>query len=220
MEDVVHEAVEDLHTTIEVAKAEAAKKAALQEEGAEEEEEEESPTKAELAQELLTKIDEGMANNNGKIEEIYITKFIRERLLSSPSQNQGFVLDNYPDSYARAAALFGHSGDAEDGPDPGANERTDESTEAGDFDPRIIPGKLTLIVGESFSEPSNKSFPSRNVLILLFLSGRTFFCLYCDFVEHVLITYEGYTIWDPKKILKIFQISSSFWKRMRTFCDR
>lgn len=72
------------------------------EEGQEEEEEEEElPDLSEI-----DAINDQLENNNGRLDDQFIIKFFKERLLSKPCQNQGFILDGFPKTIDQAKTLF------------------------------------------------------------------------------------------------------------------
>lgn len=56
--------------------------------------------------ETLEAIRETMENNNGRVDDIYVIKFFREKLKSMPCQNQGFLLDGFPKTMEQAKELF------------------------------------------------------------------------------------------------------------------
>ncbi|RUS85279.1 hypothetical protein EGW08_006980 [Elysia chlorotica] len=72
----------------------------------EEDTEEEEDNGAQEAQELLDQINESKENNNDRIEDQFIIRFLRDRLKAMPCQNQGFILDGYPKTIAQAKDLF------------------------------------------------------------------------------------------------------------------
>ena len=55
--------------------------------------------------ELLEAINENR-EENGRIGDQYVTRFLREKLQSKPCQNQGFMLDGYPKTLEQARELF------------------------------------------------------------------------------------------------------------------
>lgn len=42
----------------------------------------------------------------GRLENQYVIRFYKQRLLSKPCQNQGFILDGFPKSEDQAKELF------------------------------------------------------------------------------------------------------------------
>jgi adenylate kinase family enzyme len=147
VKDVVEEALEALHATVQAAKVQALKHVSLAEQETEEEEKE-GLSEGEVAQELLSKIEEGMARGQAQVEEMYVIQFLREKLLSSVCQNQGFVLDNFPDTYARARDLFINTTDSREGHNGNAvrQEEGDEELAAkGDFSSKTIPGQTSTL---------------------------------------------------------------------------
>ncbi|XP_037359833.1 adenylate kinase 7 isoform X1 [Talpa occidentalis] len=103
LKDVVTEAIARLEAIVAPKEGE--------EEEVEEEEEEEN---VEDAQELLEGIKESMEQNSGRLEDQYITRFMKEKLKSMPCRNQGYVLDGYPKTYDQAKDLFNQEDEEEE----------------------------------------------------------------------------------------------------------
>ena len=74
---------------------------------ADSEEQEEDDGKAQDAQELLDAINESKEQNNGRIDDQHVISFFRDKLLSMPCQNQGFIIDGFPKNMEQAKILFG-----------------------------------------------------------------------------------------------------------------
>ncbi|XP_041273912.1 adenylate kinase 7 [Onychostruthus taczanowskii] len=72
----------------------------------EEEEEEEEGENVEAAKELLDAIKENMQQNKGHLGEEYLIKLMKDKLMSMPCRNQGYVLDGFPETYEQAVDLF------------------------------------------------------------------------------------------------------------------
>ncbi|XP_071972164.1 adenylate kinase 7 [Engystomops pustulosus] len=70
------------------------------------EEEEEGEEGPETWQELLDSVKENMEQNGGRLDDVYVIRFMKEKLKSMPCQNQGYVLDGYPKTYEQAKELF------------------------------------------------------------------------------------------------------------------
>jgi adenylate kinase len=70
----------------------------------EEDDEEEQEDLIDLSE--LDTINEQMEQNNGRIDDQYVIRFVKERLLSKPCQNQGFILDGFPKTKDQAQAIF------------------------------------------------------------------------------------------------------------------
>lgn len=66
------------------------------------------------AQDFLEALRENMLQNEGRLEDSYLVRLYKEKLSSPPCQNQGFVLDGFPKTFAQAVQLFGVE-DEEDG---------------------------------------------------------------------------------------------------------
>ncbi|WAR18490.1 KAD7-like protein [Mya arenaria] len=114
LKDVIDEAMENLTTTARRADSE---------------DQEEDEGKAQDAQELLDTINEGMKENNNRVEDQYVLRFMRDKLLSMPCQNQGFILDGFPKTMDQAKELF----QAEDDDEP------EEAAKGGSFNKLIMP---------------------------------------------------------------------------------
>jgi adenylate kinase len=70
------------------------------------EDQEEDDGKAAEDSELLDAINENREENNGRIGDQYVIRFLKEKLCSKPCQNQGFILDGYPKTTEQAKELF------------------------------------------------------------------------------------------------------------------
>ncbi|XP_067894716.1 adenylate kinase 7 isoform X2 [Heterodontus francisci] len=77
------------------------------EEAEEGEEEEVDEMGVRDAQELLDQIRENMDQNGGHLDDMYVIRFMKEKLTSMPCQNQGFILDGFPKTYLQTKDLFG-----------------------------------------------------------------------------------------------------------------
>uniref|UniRef100_A0A8C3N9R1 Uncharacterized protein n=1 Tax=Geospiza parvula TaxID=87175 RepID=A0A8C3N9R1_GEOPR len=71
-----------------------------------EEEEEEEGENVEEAKEFLDAIKQNMQQNKGSLGDEYIIKIMKDKLMSMPCRNQGYVLDGYPETYEEAMDLF------------------------------------------------------------------------------------------------------------------
>ncbi|XP_037995341.1 adenylate kinase 7 isoform X3 [Motacilla alba alba] len=71
-----------------------------------EEEEEEEGENVEAAKELLDAIKENMQQNKGCLGDEYLIKIMKDKLMSMPCRNQGYVLDGFPETYEQAMDLF------------------------------------------------------------------------------------------------------------------
>ncbi|XP_055011408.1 adenylate kinase 7 [Boleophthalmus pectinirostris] len=58
------------------------------------------------AQELLNSLTESMEQNEGFLEEHLLLKVMRDKLMTKPCQNQGFVLDGFPKTYDQVKELY------------------------------------------------------------------------------------------------------------------
>lgn len=101
VKDVVTQAIDQMNKAAKRAETEADKPGGDDDGEEEEEEEEELPDLSELEA-----INDQMENNSGRLDDQYVMKFFKERLLSKPCQNQGFILDGFPKTREHAQSLF------------------------------------------------------------------------------------------------------------------
>ncbi|XP_065882861.1 adenylate kinase 7-like [Dysidea avara] len=80
----------------------------------EDDDNEESDDQAQAAQEMLELFKEDKDQNSGRLSDQYIIQFYKERLLSMPCQNQGFILDGFPKTYEQAKELFAPQEEVDD----------------------------------------------------------------------------------------------------------
>ena len=78
----------------------------VEEEEEEEEEIEEEEDLSEEYEELLETIKDAQEQNNGRLDDQLVIKFFREKLISKPCQNQGFIIDGFPKTMEQAKDLF------------------------------------------------------------------------------------------------------------------
>ncbi|NXR76485.1 KAD7 kinase, partial [Pycnonotus jocosus] len=69
----------------------------------------------EAAKELLAAIKENMKKNRGHLSDEYLIPIMKDKLMSIPCTNQGYVLDAFPETYGQAMELFK---DEEEGEEP------------------------------------------------------------------------------------------------------
>jgi len=55
---------------------------------------------------LLETIREAKEQNNGRLDDQLVIQFFKEKLLSKPCQNQGFIIDGFPKTVEQAKDLF------------------------------------------------------------------------------------------------------------------
>ncbi|NXO66125.1 KAD7 kinase, partial [Phainopepla nitens] len=67
---------------------------------------EEKGENIEAAKELLNAITENMKQNKGRLDDEYLIKILKDKLMSRPCRNQGYVLDGFPETYEQAVDLF------------------------------------------------------------------------------------------------------------------
>nr|XP_028572015.1 adenylate kinase 7 isoform X1 [Podarcis muralis] len=104
IKDVIAKAIENLEKI--VAPKEIVEPEVVEEEEEEEEEAEEEGENIEEAQELLDSVKENMEQNAGRLDDSFVVRFMKEKLMSMPCKNQGFVLDGFPKTYDLAKDLF------------------------------------------------------------------------------------------------------------------
>lgn len=61
------------------------------------------------AAQLLELIAKDKEKNAGQISDVHVARFVHEKILTLPCQNQGYVLDGYPISYESGKDLFAPS---------------------------------------------------------------------------------------------------------------
>lgn len=104
--DVINQVIDNLNKAAKRAETEV-EKASDNEEDENEDEDEEDVEEEELPDLVeLETINEQLENNNGRLDDALVIKFFKERLLSRPCQNQGFILDGFPKTREQAQALF------------------------------------------------------------------------------------------------------------------
>ncbi|XP_062324567.1 adenylate kinase 7-like [Osmerus eperlanus] len=57
-------------------------------------------------QDLLNALKDNMTQNDGRLEDLYVNRILRDKLNSKQCRNQGYVLDGYPKTYIQAKDLF------------------------------------------------------------------------------------------------------------------
>lgn len=75
---------------------------------------EEEESKMQEAMELLEEVKESTKETGGRLEDRYIIRFYRMKMLSMPCQNQGFILDGFPKTIEQAQELFKMDEDEEE----------------------------------------------------------------------------------------------------------
>uniref|UniRef100_A0A1B6CKG7 Adenylate kinase 7 n=3 Tax=Clastoptera arizonana TaxID=38151 RepID=A0A1B6CKG7_9HEMI len=108
----------EMLTNLEKLKEEKIDKLTTEEETEEEEEveEEELEEKETLEQliEKLKEIEDNLKINFNKLDDEHLVMILKEWLLSKPCQNQGFILDGFPNTKIQAQALFGTESEEEE----------------------------------------------------------------------------------------------------------
>ncbi|XP_063255396.1 adenylate kinase 7 isoform X2 [Prinia subflava] len=100
--DVISEKIADLE---QIVAKESERVEVPGEEGEDVQEDEESEN-VEEARELLEAIKENMKQNKGHLSDEYLIKIMKDKLMSMPCRNQGYVLDGFPETYQQATDLF------------------------------------------------------------------------------------------------------------------
>ncbi|XP_054469711.1 adenylate kinase 7 isoform X2 [Anoplopoma fimbria] len=76
----------------------------------------ENEDSSEEARELLNSLKDSMEQYGGLLDDQLLVKVVRNKLMSNPCRNQGFVLDGFPKTYEQAKELFyAEEHDSEDG---------------------------------------------------------------------------------------------------------
>ncbi|RMB98766.1 hypothetical protein DUI87_24985 [Hirundo rustica rustica] len=75
---------------------------------------EEEGENVEAAKELLEAIKESMKKNKGRLGHEYLIEIMKDKLMSMPCRNQGYVLDGFPETYGQARDLFKVEDDEEE----------------------------------------------------------------------------------------------------------
>lgn len=73
---------------------------------ADSEDQEDDDGKAQDAQDLIDRINEGKDQATGRIEDQHVIQFFKDKLLSMSCQNQGFIIDGFPKTIEQAKELF------------------------------------------------------------------------------------------------------------------
>ncbi|NWV28803.1 KAD7 kinase, partial [Origma solitaria] len=112
MNDVISEKIADLVGEREEGEGEREGEKEGEREG--EDDAEEQGENIEEAKELLAGIIESMKQNAGRLDNEYLIKLMKDKLMSMPCRNQGYVLDGFPETYAQAMDLFKDDDEEED----------------------------------------------------------------------------------------------------------
>ncbi|XP_066043085.1 adenylate kinase 7 [Chamaea fasciata] len=88
----------------------------------EEDVQEEEGENIEAAKELLEAIKESMKKHKGSLTDEYLIKIMKDKLMSMPCRNQGYVLDGFPETYEQAMELFKEEEEEAKGKMPQFNE--------------------------------------------------------------------------------------------------
>ncbi|PSN35199.1 hypothetical protein C0J52_22963, partial [Blattella germanica] len=140
--DLIKDTIEELKRKIESLKEEEGKEVTAVEEvgeGEEEQEEEEAEEKENIEeiQELINEIESNMAENDGRLDDSYVIRFFKEKMSSNPCQNQGYVLDGFPQTIQEAKALFNLADEDEE------LVEEEEGEELTSYNKKIMPGNNT-----------------------------------------------------------------------------
>ncbi|XP_037652087.1 adenylate kinase 7 isoform X2 [Sebastes umbrosus] len=58
------------------------------------------------AKELLNSLNNSMEQNGGLLDDQLLVRVVKDKLMSNPCRNQGFILDGFPKTYEQAKELF------------------------------------------------------------------------------------------------------------------
>eukprot|EP01135_Chromosphaera_perkinsii_P001293 Nk52_evm20s164 gene=Nk52_evmTU20s164 len=82
---------------------------------------------AEQDRDFLAELKESAAENSDRYPEEHVIQFIRDRLLTMPCQNQGYILDGYPKTVEQTTEFFRASNEDEDNPDGDELSKVDQN---------------------------------------------------------------------------------------------
>ncbi|KAM9341251.1 adenylate kinase 7 [Symphorus nematophorus] len=115
---------------------------------------EENEDSAAEAQELLHSLKDSMEQNAGLLDDQLLVRVLKDKLMSNPCRNQGFVLDGFPKTYEQAKELFY----AEE------QESEEEAATISSHSTRIIPEfVLCLDASDAFLKDRVMNLPERLV---------------------------------------------------------
>ena len=105
---------------------------------------EEGEGAVQVAKKLLAELEASREENGGRSGDDLVARLVREKLLSKPCQNQGFVLDGAPTSYNMAKELFAPVEDEEEQEEEEEMTKDDEELDEDvpPVDKKLIPGKF------------------------------------------------------------------------------
>ncbi|KAF7651825.1 hypothetical protein LDENG_00104690 [Lucifuga dentata] len=105
-------------------------------------------------QELLDGLKDSLENNGGHLDDQLLVKVMKNKLMSNPCRNQGFVLDGFPKTYEQAKALFSVE----------EEESEERTSKLPPHNEKIIPGfVLTLDASDAFLKDRVMNLPERLV---------------------------------------------------------
>ncbi|CAL8285613.1 unnamed protein product [Lota lota] len=99
------------------------------------------------AQKLLDTLKENMQQNEGRLDDQHLLTLMKDKLMSEPCSNQGFVLDGFPKTYEQARMLF-----------------SAEEDESEDSKSKIPPNGRSIIPDFLFSLDASDDFLKERVL--------------------------------------------------------
>ncbi|XP_031136330.1 adenylate kinase 7 isoform X1 [Sander lucioperca] len=106
------------------------------------------------AKEQLNSLKESMEQHGGLLEDQLLVKMVKDKLMSNPCRNQGFVLDGFPKTYEQAKELFY----AED------HESEDGTSQMSSYSKKIMPEfVLCLDASDAFLKDRVMNLPERQV---------------------------------------------------------
>ncbi|KAI4891646.1 hypothetical protein NFI96_024852 [Prochilodus magdalenae] len=114
----------------------------------------ESHESSDEAQEFLERLKENMEQNQGRLDDQYIVRIMKDKLKSKSCRNQGFVLDGFPKTYEQAKELFA------------AVDDDDEEEGEEEVQSKALPHKKKIIPEFVFSLDATDAFLKKRVLNL------------------------------------------------------
>ncbi|KAK6635167.1 hypothetical protein RUM44_000416 [Polyplax serrata] len=79
----------------------------------EDEEEDEEGDDIDVLNDNLREIEENMDNENNRLDEEFVIKFFKEKMLSNVCQNKGYIIDGYPKTMEATKLLYEPEGEIE-----------------------------------------------------------------------------------------------------------
>ncbi|KAM7024497.1 adenylate kinase 7 isoform 1-T1 [Acridotheres tristis] len=161
--DVISEKIADLEQIV----AKEADRVEGKEGEEEEDNEQEEGENIEAAKELLDAIKENIKENKGHLDDEYLVKIMKDKLMSMPCRNQGYVLDGFPETYEQAVDLFKEDVEAEE------EEEEEAKGKMPKFNQIIIPEFIfSLTASDEFLKNRIINLPERKVAGTHYTEGQ------------------------------------------------